>query len=79
MFFKKVIKCLLIFPFPESALNEEAARLFMDNYQEYFKYAKLLTELYAQNKERKHTPAPLLLTVRDFILIKKPIRYEICF
>lgn len=68
MFFpKKVIKCLLIYPFPESALNEEAARIFMDNYQEYFKYAKLLTELYAQHKEKKSVPPPLFLTVRSFI------------
>lgn len=49
----EVIKCLLIFPFPESALNEDAAKLFMDNYQEYFKHAKLLTELYAFSKDKK--------------------------
>ena len=62
-----MIKCLLIFPFPESALNEEAARLFMDNYQEYFKYAKLLTELYAHPKDKKHQISghiPLNLTVK---------------
>ena len=28
----QTIKCLLIVPFPESALNEEAGRLFMENY-----------------------------------------------
>ena len=37
----------MIVPFPESALNEEAAKMFMENYEEYFKYAKLITELYA--------------------------------
>ncbi len=47
------MKCLLIVPFPESALNEEAGKLFMDSYQEYFKHAKLLTELYATPKELK--------------------------
>ncbi len=41
---------MLIIPFPESALNEEAGKLFMENYDEYFKHAKLLTELYAMNK-----------------------------
>ena len=28
----EVIKCLLIVPFPESSLNEEAGKLFMENY-----------------------------------------------
>ena len=38
----EVIKCLLIVPFPESSLNEEAGKLFMDDYKEYFKHAKLI-------------------------------------
>jgi len=49
----EVIKCLLIVPFPESALNEQAGKMFMDNYEEYFKYAKMLTGLYATPKELK--------------------------
>lgn len=44
----------MIYPFPESALNENAAKLFMDNYQEYFKHAKLLTELHAVSKEKRN-------------------------
>ena len=32
----EVIKCLLIVPFPESALNEEAGKLFMENYEDFF-------------------------------------------
>ncbi len=59
----EVIKCLMIYPFPESALNEEAAKLFMDNYQEYFKHAKLLTELYAVSKEKKSALPILSLNV----------------
>jgi len=50
---------LLIVPFPESALNEEAGKLFMENYSEYFKHAKLLTEVYATPKDKvfaKSTP-----------------------
>jgi ubiquitin-conjugating enzyme E2 S len=43
-----VIRCLLIIPFPESSLNEEAGRLFMDDYQEYFRMAKLMTKIHAQ-------------------------------
>ena len=27
-----IIKCLLIVPFPQSALNEEAGKLFMEDY-----------------------------------------------
>lgn len=48
----EVIKCLLIVPFPESSLNEEAGKLFMENYDEYFKRAKLLTGIYAGKKEQ---------------------------
>ena len=43
----EVIKCLLIIPFPQSALNEEAGKLFMENYEEYFKIAKMYTNIYA--------------------------------
>ncbi|CAD8067526.1 unnamed protein product [Paramecium primaurelia] len=47
----EVIKCLLIVPFPESSLNEEAGKLFMENYDEYFKRAKLLTNIYALKQD----------------------------
>jgi len=47
----EVIRCLLIVPFPESALNDEAGKLFMDDYEEYAKHAKLITELYAMPKD----------------------------
>lgn len=49
----EVIKCLLIVPFPESSLNEQAGKLIMENYNEYFKHAKLITSLYAIPKELK--------------------------
>jgi ubiquitin-conjugating enzyme E2 S len=32
----QVIRCLLIHPFPESSLNDEAGKLFMESYDEYF-------------------------------------------
>ncbi len=38
-----IIKCLLIVPFPESALNEDAGRLFMESYNEFSSQAKLFT------------------------------------
>ena len=45
----EIIKCLLIVPFPESALNEEAGKLFMEDYNEYAKIAKIYTNIYATN------------------------------
>jgi len=53
----EVIRCLLIVPFPESALNEEAGKVFMDDYDEYAKHARLITELYAMPKEKLNQPA----------------------
>ena len=44
------MKCLLIYPNPESALNEEAGRLLLEQYSEYSKQAKMMTEIYAQSK-----------------------------
>lgn len=43
-----IIKCLLIVPFPESALNEEAGRQFMESYDEFFSAAKLYTQIHAK-------------------------------
>jgi len=43
-----VIKCLLIVPFPESSLNEEAGREFMENYDEFFSHAKVYTGVHAR-------------------------------
>jgi ubiquitin-conjugating enzyme E2 S len=42
-----VIRCLLIIPFPESSLNEEAGKLFMDDYEEYARMAKMMTKIHA--------------------------------
>ncbi len=46
----RVVHCLLINPFPESALNEEAGKLFMENYDQYFRRAKIFTEIHAVQK-----------------------------
>ena len=45
-----VIKCLLIVPNPESALNEEAGKLLLEQYDTYFNRAKLYTEIHASVK-----------------------------
>ena len=43
----KTIRCLLIHPNPESALNEEAGRLLLEHYEDYEARAKLMTEIHA--------------------------------
>jgi len=43
-----VIRCLLIIPFPESSLNDEAGKLFMDSYTEYAKRAKLMADVHGR-------------------------------
>jgi len=43
-----VIRCLLIEPFPESALNEEAGKLLLEDYDEYFRRAKMYTSIHAK-------------------------------
>ena len=42
------VKCLLIVPNAESALNEEAGKLLLEDYDEYFSRAKLYTEVHAR-------------------------------
>ena len=44
----EVIRCLLIVPFPESSLNEEAGREFMDNYDSFCQMATIQTEIHAR-------------------------------
>jgi ubiquitin-conjugating enzyme E2 S len=44
----QVIRCLLIIPFPQSALNEEAGKLFMEDYSQFFKIAKIFTSIHAK-------------------------------
>ncbi|KAG1665473.1 hypothetical protein FOA52_007605 [Chlamydomonas sp. UWO 241] len=47
-----VVRCLLIEPFPESALNEEAGKLLLEQYAEYFKHARLMTSIHATPQKR---------------------------
>ena len=47
-----VIRCLLIEPFPESALNEEAGKLLLEDYEDYARVAKLMTSIHAQSHKR---------------------------
>lgn len=42
-----VIRCLLIIPFPESSLNDEAGKLFMESFDEFAKRARIMTEVHS--------------------------------
>ncbi|TFK37525.1 ubiquitin-conjugating enzyme/RWD-like protein [Crucibulum laeve] len=46
------VKCLLIFPNPESALDEEAGKLLLENYETYCSRAKLITSVHATPRKR---------------------------
>ena len=46
------IKCLLIVPNPESALNEEAGKLLLERYDDYCARAKLYTDIHAKNSSK---------------------------
>ncbi|CAH0554768.1 unnamed protein product [Brassicogethes aeneus] len=51
------IKCLLIVPNAESALNEEAGKLLLEHYDDYSSRAKMMTEIHAQpHKSSKGAP-----------------------
>lgn len=43
-----VIKCLLIHPNPASALNEEAGKLLLEDFEDFAKHARMMTEIHAK-------------------------------
>jgi ubiquitin-conjugating enzyme E2 S len=45
-----VVRCLLIEPYPESALNEEAGRALLEDYAAYAQHAALMTSLHAAKR-----------------------------
>ena len=44
----QVIRCLLIVPFPESSLNDEAGKLFMESFEEFARRARIMTDVHAE-------------------------------
>ena len=42
------VKCLLIYPNAESALNEDAGKLILEDYASFSSRAKMMTEIYAR-------------------------------
>ena len=49
----QVIRCLLIVPFPESSLNDEAGKLFMESYDEFARRARIMTEVHAVERPKE--------------------------
>ncbi|KAH9943648.1 ubiquitin-conjugating enzyme/RWD-like protein [Amylocystis lapponica] len=70
------VKCLLIYPNPESALDEEAGKLLLENYDSYCERAKLITSVHATPRVRPvefDTPSsPDVPTVSDTASTSKP-------
>lgn len=56
----QVIRCLLIVPFPESSLNDEAAKLFMESYEEYARRAQIMTSVHAIHTCDRKMPATVI-------------------
>lgn len=48
-----VVRCLLIEPYPESALNEQAGKMLLENYEEYARHARLYTGIHALKPKPK--------------------------
>ncbi|KAL7319154.1 hypothetical protein PS15m_002322 [Mucor circinelloides] len=63
------IKCLLIVPNPESALNEEAGKLLLEHYEDYAKRAKLYTSIQATSGKSEY----MSLTQTQSSSILKPL------
>ncbi|XP_039019940.1 ubiquitin-conjugating enzyme E2 22-like [Hibiscus syriacus] len=47
-----VVRCLLIEPFPESTLNEQAGKMLLENYDEYARHARLYIGIHAKPKPK---------------------------
>jgi ubiquitin-conjugating enzyme E2 S len=56
------IRCLMIEPNAESALNEEAGRLLLENYADYCARAKLMTQVHAMKTKATAKPQKVTAT-----------------
>ena len=56
LYCNQTVKCLLIYPNPDSALNEEAGRLLQEEYEEYFKRAQMMTSVHAKPSPSNDAP-----------------------
>ncbi|CAG8769733.1 9139_t:CDS:2, partial [Acaulospora colombiana] len=69
-----VIRCLLIYPNPESALDEEAGKMLLDDYEGYCKRARMMTSIHAarggkpvefQDQKKAEPEDPLVPSLLD--------------
>ncbi|CAA2983890.1 ubiquitin-conjugating enzyme E2 22-like [Olea europaea subsp. europaea] len=68
-----VIRCLLIEPFPESALNEQAGKMLLENYEEYARHAKLYTGIHALKPKPKFKTGSISESTTDLNIEQKNI------
>ncbi|CAA2989014.1 ubiquitin-conjugating enzyme E2 22-like [Olea europaea subsp. europaea] len=66
-----VIRCLLIEPFPESALNEQAGKMLLENYEEYARHAKLYTGIHALKPKPKFKTGSISESTTDLNIEQK--------
>eukprot|EP00210_Caulerpa_lentillifera_P000946 g916.t1 len=72
-----VIRCLLIQPFAESALDEVAGMMLLRSYDEYFQRAKLFTSIHAKRvNKRSADDRPLTLVVSNKRLVESKDKDE---
>lgn len=65
------VKCLLIVPNAESALNEEAGKLLLEQYECYSQRAKMMTEIHAQAAKMTKFGVELAASSGDGPMAKK--------
>lgn len=46
-----MVRCLLIEPNPESALNQEAGKLLLEDYEDFARRARMMTRIHAKPKK----------------------------
>mmetsp|Transcript_395 Transcript_395/g.663 ORF Transcript_395/g.663 Transcript_395/m.663 type:complete len:261 (+) Transcript_395:224-1006(+) len=66
----EVIRCLLIIPFPESSLNDEAGKLFMESYEEYARRATLMAKIHGKSLSPPEQEGPAINCVVETATIK---------
>jgi ubiquitin-conjugating enzyme E2 S len=69
-----VIRCLLIHPNPDSALNEEAGKLLHESYKEFFARASLYTQIHAAKKKELTAQKENLQNLAEVFSIKQKSR-----
>ena len=52
---QQTIKCLLIVPNAESALNEEAGKLLLERYDDYSQRARMMTDIHAKQSKLEYS------------------------